>query len=448
MNVPRHGGAGKVLERPREPVIRLAARIEEAKGSIMALQLPNAPAPVFKVGQTAAAPWLTTPQLKPADCVPEEAVGAYGLLRRYGVDAPRQERIPRDYFRMAGPERDEKIWALKRQLREELVILGHHYQRDEVIQFADFRGDSFKLSQQAAGRGDAELILFCGVHFMAESADILSQSHQKVILPNLEAGCSMADMAKSDDVQSAWDALAGLGITDVVPITYMNSAAALKAFCGRNGGIVCTSSNAGRVFDWAFARGEKLFFFPDEHLGRNTGVMKGIPTERMVVWDPFLPLGGNTPEALQAANLILWKGYCSVHARFSVEQIEKARAEYPGANIIVHPECRLEVVQAADYDGSTEFIIDTISAAPVGSVWGVGTEVNLVNRLKAELPDKHVFCLDPVICPCSTMYRVHPAYVLWSLEHLVRGEMVNQITVDPDVAREALVALDRMLAVP
>ena len=262
---------------------------------------------------------------------------------------------------MAGPERDAKIWALKRQLGEHLVILGHHYQRDEVIQFADFRGDSFKLSQQAAGRGDAEYILFCGVHFMAESADILSQPHQQVILPNLEAGCSMADMAKSDDVQAAWDALAGLGISDVVPITYMNSAAALKAFCGRNGGIVCTSSNAGRVFDWAFERGEKLLFFPDEHLGRNTGVKKGIPTDEMVVWDPFLPLGGNTPEALQAAKLILWKGYCSVHARFSVEQIAAARAEHPGVNVIVHPECRLEVVQAADCDGSTEFIIDTIT---------------------------------------------------------------------------------------
>jgi len=421
---------------------------EEATNSIMALQMPVAPAPAAVTNSTASAPWLAKPQLKPADCVPEESVGAYQLLRRYGVTAPRQERIPREYFKMSGPERDARIWALKRTLGEELVILGHHYQRDEVIQFADFRGDSFKLSQQAAGRGDAEYILFCGVHFMAESADILSQPHQKVILPNLEAGCSMADMAKSDDVQAAWDALAGLGISDVVPITYMNSAAALKAFCGRNGGIVCTSSNAGRVFDWAFARGEKLFFFPDEHLGRNTGVKKGIPTEQMVVWDPFLPLGGNTPEALQAAKLILWKGYCSVHARFSVEQIAAARAEYPGVNIIVHPECRLEVMQAADCDGSTEFIIDSITAAPAGTTWGVGTEINLVNRLNAELPDKHVFCLDPVICPCSTMYRVHPAYVLWSLEHLAQGKIVNQITVDPNTARDALVALDRMLAVP
>jgi quinolinate synthase len=412
----------------------------------MVVQLPEAPA--LAAQAPTPLPWLPKPQLQPASCVPEESVGAYTLLRRYGVSAPRQQRIPRDYFTMSGPERDEKIWALKRQLGGQLVILGHHYQRDEVIQFADFRGDSFKLSRQAAGRGDADLILFCGVHFMAESADILSQPHQRVILPNLEAGCSMADMAKSDDVEGAWQDLTNLGIANVVPITYMNSAAALKAFCGRNGGIVCTSSNAARVFDWAFARGDKLFFFPDEHLGRNTGVKKGIAQSDMVVWDPFLPLGGNTPEALRAAKLILWKGYCSVHARFTVEQIERARAEHPGVNVIVHPECRLEVVQAADCDGSTEFIIDTITAAPSGTTWAVGTEINLVNRLNTELPDKFVFCLDPVICPCSTMYRVHPAYVLWSLEHLARGEIVNQITVDPQIAREALVALDRMLAVP
>src|SRR5215212_8726864 len=433
--MPRHRDGGLV---PGTPALAGDAGHragEEATVSNMALQLPTAPAPAAILDRNAAAPWLAQPQLNPADCVPEDSVGAYKLLRRYGVAAPQQERIPREYFKMVGPERDAKIWALKRQ-------------RDEVIQFADFRGDSFKLSQQAAGRADAEFILFCGVHFMAESADILSQPHQKVILPNLEAGCSMADMAKSADVQAAWDALARLGINNVVPITYMNSAAALKAFCGRNGGIVCTSSNAGRVFDWAFARGEKLFFFPDEHLGRNTGVKKGIPTEQMVVWDPFLPLGGNTPEVLQAAKLIIWKGYCSVHARFSVEQIAAARAEHPGVNIIVHPECRLEVVQAADCDGSTEFIIDTITAAPAGTTWGVGTEINLVNRLNAELPDKHIFCLDPVICPCSTMYRVHPAYVLWSLEHLAQGKVVNQITVNPETARDALVALDRMLAVP
>ena len=404
--------------------------------------------PTAVPGEAVPTPWLVNPQLPPAPCVPEEEVGGYDLLRRYGVSPLRQERIPRAYFKMPAAERDKKIWALKRPLGERLVILGHHYQRDEVIQFADFRGDSFKLSQLAAGRQDAEYILFCGVHFMAESADILSGRHQQVILPNLEAGCSMADMAKAEDVEAAWAALADLGVTGVVPITYMNSAAALKAFCGRNGGIVCTSSNAERVFDWAFERGDKLFFFPDEHLGRNTGVKKGIPLEEMVVWDPFRPLGGNTPEQLRAARVILWKGFCSVHARFSLEQIERARSEHPDVNVIVHPECRLEVVQAADCDGSTEFIIDTVRAAPAGTTWAVGTEINLVKRLDAELPDKTVFCLDPVICPCSTMYRVHPAYVLWSMEHLAEGRVVNRITVDPETAREALVALDRMLAVP
>jgi quinolinate synthase len=393
-------------------------------------------------------PWLSDPQLEPASCVPEEGVGAYDRLRRYGVSPLRQERIPREYFKMDAVERDSRIWALRHSLGERLVVLGHHYQRDEVIQFADYRGDSFKLSQQAASRADADFILFCGVHFMAESADILSSPHQRVILPNLEAGCSMADMAKADDVESAWQALAEFGVSGVVPITYMNSAAALKAFCGRNGGIVCTSSNAGRAFDWAFERGEKLFFFPDEHLGRNTGVKKGIPPEQMIVWDPFLPLGGNTPHQLREARVILWKGYCSVHARFSVEQIEKARAEHPDVKVIVHPECRLEVVQAADLDGSTEFIIDTISDAPAGTTWAVGTEINLVKRLNAELPDRHVFCLDPVICPCSTMYRVHPGYILWTLEHLVEGNVVNEIQVAPDVARDASIALERMLAVP
>ncbi|HYO29173.1 MAG TPA: quinolinate synthase NadA [Thermomicrobiales bacterium] len=392
--------------------------------------------------------WFADPQLATASCVPEETVGAYDLLRSYGATPLRQERIPRSSFKMPADERDARIWELRRQLGDRLVVLGHHYQRDEVIQFADFRGDSFKLSQLAAEQSKAEFILFCGVPFRAASAAILSAPDRQVILPNLEAGCSMADMAKPEDVQAAWDALAGLGVDGVVPVTYMNSAASLKAFCGRNGGIVCTSSNAGSVFDWSFERGERIFFFPDEHLGRNTGVKKGIPEAEMVVWDPFQPLGGNTPEQLRRAKVILWKGYCSVHARFSVEQIAKARAEHPGVNVVVHPECRLEVVQAADCDGSTEFIIDTITAAPAGTAWAVGTEVNLVNRLNHELPDKHVFCLDPVICPCSTMYRVHPAYVLWSLEHLAAGRVVNRITVDPETRRDALVALERMLSVP
>lgn len=422
----------------------------------MALKLPTRPvatpggpnpAPATP-GSATATTWLQNPQLAPAACVPEDGAGAYDVLQRYGVTPLQQQRIPRSYFKLEAAERDERIWSLKQQLGDRLVILGHHYQRDEVIQFADFRGDSFKLSQQAAGRSDAEFILFCGVHFMAESADILSGPEQRVILPNLEAGCSMADMAKAEDVETAWTALADLGIANVIPITYMNSTAALKAFCGRNGGIVCTSSNAPRVFDWAFARGEKLFFFPDEHLGRNTGVKKGIPLDRMVVWDPFQPLGGNTPQQLRDATVILWKGFCSVHARFSLEQIAQARAADPEVNVIVHPECRQEVVAAADDDGSTEYIIDVIRAAPDGTSWAVGTEINLVRRLDAELPGKRVTCLDPVICPCSTMYRVHPAYVLWSLEHLAAGNPVNRITVDPVTARDASVALDRMLAVP
>jgi quinolinate synthase len=258
----------------------------------------------------------------------------------------------------------------------------------------------------------------------------------------------MADMAKPEDVEAAWNTLSDLGIRGIVPVTYMNSAATLKAFCGRNGGIVCTSSNAPRVYDWAFDRGERLFFFPDEHLGRNTGVRKDIPLDQMVVWDPFLPLGGNTEEQLRNAKVYLWKGYCSVHARFSVAQIAKARDDFPDVQVVVHPECPLDVVQASDFDGSTEYIIDLIRAAPDGTTWAVGTEINLVRRLQAQMPEKTIFCLDPVICPCSTMYRIHPAYMLWTLEHLVRGEVVNEITVEPAIADQARVALDRMLSVP
>lgn len=392
--------------------------------------------------------WLVEPQLEPASCVPEEGTGAYDQLHQYGVGPLRQDKIPREYFKMPADERDARIWDLKRQLGSRLTILGHHYQRDEVIQFADFQGDSYGLSKQAAEQTEAEFTLFCGVHFMAESADILGTSDQHVILPNLEAGCSMADMAKAEDVEAAWAELARLGISGIIPITYMNSAASLKAFCGRNGGIVCTSSNATRVYDWAFERGERVFFFPDEHLGRNTAVRKDIAVEEMVVWDPFLPLGGNTEDQLKAARVILWKGYCSVHARFSVEQIDKARSDHPDVNVVVHPECRLEVVQAADFDGSTEFIIDIIRKAPSGTTWAVGTEINLVRRLQNQMPDKTIFCLDPVICPCSTMYRIHPSYMLWALEHLAEGRIVNEVTVDPMIADGARVALDRMLSVP
>lgn len=412
------------------------------------IDLPRNPKPLsLKFGEKPSE-WFANEQLGVAACVPEEGTGAYETLFTYGATPKKQERLPREYFKMPADERDARTWEARNAIGEKLVILGHHYQRDEVIQFADYRGDSYKLSKEAATRSEADYILFCGVHFMAESADVLGQPHQQVILPNMEAGCSMADMAKPVDVEAAWAELKRLGIGNIVPVTYMNSAASLKAFCGRNGGIVCTSSNAARVYDWAFERGERILFFPDEHLGRNTGLKKGIPLDKMVVWDPFQPLGGNTEEALRNATVILWKGYCSVHARFTVEQIDTARTAYPDVQVIVHPECDYRVVQAADYDGSTEKIIDTIRAAPAGTTWAVGTEINLVNRLQQEMPEKKIFCLDPVICPCSTMYRVHPAYVLWSLEHLARGEVVNRVEVDPVTKKDALIALERMLLVP
>jgi quinolinate synthase len=365
--------------------------------------------------------------------------------------APVQTEIPERYRDMAAEEVERRIAAAKATLGSRLVILGHHYQRDEIIRWADFRGDSFKLSQQAAGRREADYIVFCGVHFMAESADILAGDRQRVVLPNLAAGCSMADMADEAQVISCWkqlDEALGLEAASVIPVTYMNSSAALKAFCGERGGVVCTSSNATRVLEWAFERGERVLFFPDEHLGRNTGDKLGIPDDAMVRWDPRRPRGGNSLEALQGARLILWRGWCSVHARFTVAQIAEARRTYPGINVIVHPECRREVVEAADLDGSTELILETISSAPPGSQWAVGTEINMVNRLAAEHPDKLIFCLDPVICPCSTMYRIHPAYLAWVLEALVDGQVLNEIVVPDGVKAAAKVALGRMLSLP
>ena len=364
------------------------------------------------------------------------------------ASAPVQTEIPERYRAMPDAELGDRIARAKATLGARLVILGHHYQRDEIIRWADFRGDSFKLSQQAAARKEADYIVFCGVHFMAESADILGGDHQRVIMPNLAAGCSMADMADEADVLSCWRQLGEALVSDVTPVTYMNSSAALKAFCGERDGVVCTSSNATRVLQWAFERRPRVLFFPDEHLGRNTGVKLGIPDEAMVVWDPRRPLGGNSLEALRRAQLILWRGWCSVHARFSVAQIAKARRDYPGITVIVHPECRREVVEAADLDGSTELILETIAAAPAGSQWAVGTEINMVNRLAAEHPDKRIFCLDPVICPCSTMYRIHPAYLAWVLEALVDGRVLNEIVVNDRVKTAARIALDRMLALP
>jgi len=361
-----------------------------------------------------------------------------------------QQDIPRAYLQLSPEETDRRIAAARVKLGKRLTILGHHYQRDEVIKYADFTGDSFKLAQYAADQADLEYVVFCGVHFMAESADILTQENVKVILPNMAAGCSMADMADPDDVYAAWEEIhemLGEGAS-VVPVTYMNSAASLKAFVGEREGLVCTSSNAPRALKYAFERGEKVLFFPDQHLGRNTGYAMGIPLEEMVLWNWRMPNGGTTPEALKQAKVILWQGHCSTHQRFSVAQIEKAREDHPGVQVIVHPECRWEVVEAADFNGSTEKIVKTISEAPSGTTWAVGTEINLVNRLANENPDKTVFCLDPVVCPCSTMYRIHPAYIAWVLEALVQGVVVNEVAVDAETRKWSLVALERMLALP
>ena len=360
----------------------------------------------------------------------------------------RWQKLPLSYMRTSPEELDRRIGEARAALGSQLVILGHHYQRNEIIKYADLRGDSFKLSQYAASQREAEKIVFCGVHFMAETADILSAPHQKVILPNLMAGCSMADMAQIDDVLDCWDDLQDVfGQGGVVPITYMNSTADIKALCGRNGGIVCTSTNAPASFQWALEQGERILFLPDQHLGRNTGLKMGIGLEEMLVWNPFKPLGGHTEAELSRAKLVLWQGHCSVHTRFTVPQIEEARRRFPEVNVVVHPECTMEVVDAADCNGSTEYIIKTVTEAPPGSVWAIGTEISLVNRIAAENADKTVFCLDSVVCPCSTMYRIHPAYLSWVLDGLTEGVVVNQIQVDGETARQARVALDRMLSV-
>src|ERR1700736_1991594 len=328
----------------------------------------------------------------------------------------RIDAIPRFYAEMSGEELDARIATAKATLGDRLVVLGPHYQRDEIIKYADFRGDSFKLAQLAAARPQADYILFCGVHFMAESADILSAPHQKVILPNPAAGCSMADMANIAEVEECWEMLIDTLGDDagIIPVTYMNSAANLKAFCGRNGGIVCTSSNAPAVIEWAFARGKRVLFFPDEHLGPNTALKYGIPEAQMFVWNPKDPMASDSAdEEIERSRIILWKGYCTTHMRFNVQQIEKARADYPGIKVLVHPECRREGVEGADFYGSTEYIIEQIEQASAGTQWAVGTEINRVHRLAQEHPDQFIFCLDPVICPCSTMYRIHPTYLAW-----------------------------------
>jgi quinolinate synthase len=359
-----------------------------------------------------------------------------------------QTPLPERYTGADPDELAQRIAAAKAELGSRLLILGHHYQRDEVMRWADARGDSFGLSRLAADNHEATYVVFCGVHFMAESADILTGDHQQVILPDLNAGCSMADMADIDSVEEAWDAIAEItDIARVVPITYMNSSAALKAFVGRNGGAVCTSSNARAVITWALERGEKLLFFPDQHLGRNTAYQLGFGEADMRVWNPRLDLGGLHERDVKEATFLLWKGHCSVHQRFRPEHVEAARTDHPGVIVVVHPECAHEVVELADQVGSTDYIIKAVEAAPAGSTLAIGTEIHLVQRLAAEHPEKTVFSLDPLICPCSTMFRIDAAHLCWVLENLVEGTVVNHITVDAETTEWAKVALERMLAI-
>ena len=389
-----------------------------------------------------------------------DSVPGYGPGSSMGdvlpTGSPQQGTIPAEYREASDEDLHARIIAAKATLGDRAVILGHFYQRDEVVRHADYVGDSFQLAGFAQRHPEAEAIVFCGVHFMAETADLLSSPEQAVILPNLAAGCSMADMADIDQVEDCWEQLEDVlgdldergadGRLKVLPVTYMNSSAAIKGFVGRHGGIVCTSSNARTVLEWAFERAERVVFFPDQHLGRNTAKAMGVTLDEMPLWNPRRPLGGNTAETLTSSKVILWHGFCSVHRRFTVAQIDQARAEYPGVRVIVHPECPMEVVDAADEAGSTDYIRKAIDAATEPTVFAVGTEVNLVQRLAAQYPQHTIFCLDPVICPCSTMYRIHPGYLAWVLESLVRGEVVNRITVSDDVAAPARVSLERMLA--
>ena len=359
-----------------------------------------------------------------------------------------RQALPEKYLGLPDEEMDRRIAAARATLGKRLVILGHHYQRDEVIKFADYTGDSYKLSQQVSRHPDAEFIVFCGVHFMAESADVLSADHQQVILPDLAAGCSMADMVDDEQLEMCWNDLEQMGVGSVVPVTYINSAAAVKAFCGERGGVVCTSSNAAATLKWAWERGERILFMPDQHLGRNTAYKMGVPLDDMVVWDPNEIWGGLEPEAVKRARIILWKGHCSVHTRFTVRQIETLRAQHPGLRVIVHPEVPWEVVQAADDSGSTEYIINQVKNSPPGSVWAVGTEIHLVNRLASDVaPDRTVLSLDQFGCLCSTMFRVSPNHLLWVLEGLVDGQVHNRIVVPPEQKRWTKVALDRMLSI-
>jgi quinolinate synthase len=354
-----------------------------------------------------------------------------------------------NYLALPDHTMDDRIAAARARLGATAILLGHHYQRDEVIRFADFTGDSYKLSKIAA-KTEAKYIVFCGVHFMAESADVLGRDGQQVILPDLNAGCSMADMAEISQVEACWEALERIGLTgDLIPLTYMNSTAAIKAFCGEHGGLVCTSSNARAAFEWAFARGKRILFLPDQHLGRNTGYAMGIPMEEMAVWDPWAIQGGQAKEKLMSSRILLWKGHCAVHQRFLPGHVDQVRAKYPGIQVIVHPECRWEVCQKADALGSTERLIKIVEDAPVGSIFAIGTEIHLVNRLARRFAPqgKRILTLDDTGCLCTTMYRISPHHLAWALENLVEGRVVNRIEVRKSVKHWARVALDRMLEV-
>jgi quinolinate synthase len=417
------------------------------------IQLIRIGEPLGSSSQTA----LCSPALADSPWSFDEAAPGYGpgasMADIIPAGAPRQGTLPQEYRQASKQELDLRIRSARQSLGERLVILGHFYQRDEVVRYADFVGDSFQLAQAARTRPAAEAIVFCGVHFMAETADMLSRPDQAVILPNLAAGCSMADMADLDSVTDCWEELEEMfgsapdagGRAPVIPVTYMNSSAALKAFCGEHGGVVCTSSNAEAVLRWAFHRGQRVLFFPDQHLGRNTAKAMGIPLAEMLVWNPQQSMGGCDPETLRKARVILWHGFCSVHKRFTVEQIKLARLRHPNVRVIVHPECTMEVVDAADESGSTDLIRKRIEGAPPGSVFAIGTEINMVQRLANEHPEQTIFCLDSIICPCSTMYRIHPSYLAWVLESLERGEVLNRIIVPETIAQPARIALERML---
>nr|WP_173262943.1 quinolinate synthase NadA [Streptomyces pacificus] len=402
---------------------------------------------------TTAQPSLTAPDAAGGSQDVQPTPLALLLLGR-GAD-PRSERgveCPGDLPSPSDPDLVERARAAKEKLGDKVFVLGHHYQRDEVIQFADVTGDSFKLARDAAARPEAEYIVFCGVHFMAESADILTGDDQKVVLPDLAAGCSMADMATAEQVAECWDVLTEAGVAErTVPVSYMNSSADIKAFTGKHGGTICTSSNARRALDWAFEQGEKVLFLPDQHLGRNTAVRDmGMSLGDCVVYNPHRPNGGLTTEQLRDAKMILWRGHCSVHGRFSLDSVNDVRERIPGVNVLVHPECKHEVVAAADYVGSTEYIIKTLEAAPAGSAWAIGTELNLVRRLANRFaPEgKEIVFLDKTVCFCSTMNRIDLPHLVWALESLAEGNLVNRIQVDSETESFAKLALERMLALP